>query len=100
MNDNAELRMTDQAYSEDPLADRETDHYRKEYITSFVDKWDELIDWRGRAESEGQFFIDILRARGKERVLDVACGTGFHSVRLTARPRCSPRPSRTARSAG
>lgn len=80
---NAELTMTQQAYSKDPLADRETDHYRKEYVTTFVDKWDELIDWAGRAESEGQFFIDILRARGKERVLDVACGTGFHSVRLT-----------------
>ena len=83
MADNAELTMTDQVYSDDPLADRETDHYRKEYVRTFVDKWDELIDWAGRAESEGQFFIDILRARGKERVLDVACGTGFHSVRLT-----------------
>ena len=81
--ENAELTMTKQSYSEDPLADRETGHYRKEYVTTFVDKWDELIDWEGRAESEGQFFIDILKARGKERVLDVACGTGFHSVRLT-----------------
>ncbi len=74
---------------------------------SFVEKWDELIDWTARADSEGQFFIDILRARGKETVLDVASGTGFHSVRLTrgrlqrhlaptVRPRCSPRPSRTA----
>ena len=80
---NAELTMTQQAYSRDPLEDRETGHYRKEYVTPFVDKWDELIDWDGRAESEGQFFIDILKARGKERVLDVACGTGFHSVRLT-----------------
>ncbi|MZR13741.1 methyltransferase domain-containing protein [Maritimibacter sp. DP07] len=75
--------MTQQVYSDDPLADRQTGHYRMEYVTSFVDKWDELIDWAGRAESEGQFFIDILKARGKERVLDVACGTGFHSVRLT-----------------
>ena len=83
MTNNAELTMTRQAYSSDPLADRKTDHYRKEYVTTFVDKWDELIDWKGRADSEGQFFIDILRARGKERVLDVACGTGFHSVRLT-----------------
>ncbi|WP_296766666.1 methyltransferase domain-containing protein [Sediminimonas sp.] len=80
---NAELTMTDQVYGDDPLETRESDHYRKEYVTSFVDKWDELIDWKGRAQSEGQFFIDILRARGKERVLDVACGTGFHSVRLT-----------------
>ena len=80
---NAELTLNTQVYGDDPLADRDTDHYRKEYVMSFVDKWDELIDWQGRADSEGQFFIDILRARGKERVLDVACGTGFHSVRLT-----------------
>ena len=79
---NADLSMTDQVYSDDPLQDRDTDHYRKEYVSTFVDKWDELIDWRGRAESEGQFFIDILRARGKQTVLDVAAGTGFHSVRL------------------
>ncbi|OKL43801.1 glycine/sarcosine N-methyltransferase [Pseudovibrio exalbescens] len=79
---NAELTMRDQVYGDNPLEDRETDHYKKEYISTFVDKWDELIDWDGRAESEGQFFIDILRARGKERILDVACGTGFHSVRL------------------
>jgi len=80
---NAELELTSQAYGEDPLSDRETDLYRGEYVMSFVEKWDELIDWRARAESEGQFFIDVLRARGKETVLDVACGTGFHSVRLT-----------------
>jgi sarcosine/dimethylglycine N-methyltransferase len=80
---NFELDLEDQTYGDDPLADRETDLYKGEYVMSFVEKWDELIDWRGRAESEGQFFIDILRARGKETVLDVAAGTGFHSVRLT-----------------
>jgi SAM-dependent methyltransferase len=80
---NAELELAEQNYSHDPLTDRETDLYRGEYIMSFVEKWDELIDWRARAESEGQFFIDILRARGKDTVLDVATGTGFHSVRLT-----------------
>ena len=79
---NAELEMREQVYGDDPIEVRETDHYRKEYVMSFVDKWDELIDWKGRAESEGQFFIDILRARGKNTVLDVAAGTGFHSVRL------------------
>lgn len=72
-----------QSYGEDPLADRETDLYVGEYVKSFVEKWDELIDWDARAKSEGQFFIDVLRARGKQTVLDVATGTGFHSVRLT-----------------
>ena len=80
---NPELSLADQVYGDDPLADRETDLYRGEYVMSFVEKWDALIDWSARAESEGQFFIDVLRARGKTSVLDVACGTGFHSVRLT-----------------
>ena len=79
---NPELAMTEQDYGEDPLAVRETDNYRAEYVMSFVEKWDELIDWEARAKSEGKFFIDILRSRGKEKVLDVATGTGFHSVQL------------------
>ena len=79
---NAELRLKRQDYGNDPLAVRETGQYREEYVMSFVEKWDELIDWSARADSEGQFFIDILRARGKEKILDVACGTGFHSVQL------------------
>ena len=57
---------------------------RRSTSRSFVEKWDELIDWEGRAKSEGQFFIDGAAVPvGKETVLDVAAGTGFHSVRLT-----------------
>lgn len=81
-NRNPELVAPDQDYGEDPIALRESDHYRMEYVQSFVEKWDELIDWNARAKSEGQFFIDILRARGKKKILDVAAGTGFHSVQL------------------
>jgi len=80
---NQELKLSEQNYGTNPLADRETDLYRGEYVRSFVKRWDELIDWNARASSEGQFFIDVLRARDKRTVLDVACGTGFHSVRLT-----------------
>jgi len=72
----------EQEFGEDPLAVRDTDHYTEEYVESFVDKWDELIDWEGRAESEGQFFIDLLKSRNKTKILDVATGTGFHSVQL------------------
>ncbi len=71
-----------QDYGSNPVAIRCTDHYQKEYVQSFVEKWDELIDWEARAESEGRFFIDVLSARGKTKVLDVATGTGFHSVQL------------------
>lgn len=79
---NPELTVPEQQYGDDPLSDRDTDLYRGEYVMDFVEQWDDLIDWDARAESEGQFFTDILRTRGKETILDVACGTGFHSVRL------------------
>ncbi|AXN42768.1 Glycine/sarcosine/dimethylglycine N-methyltransferase [Mycobacterium marinum] len=81
--ENAELQLNDQIYGDDPLSDRETGLYRAEYVMSFVEKWDELIDWDARSESEGRFFVDVLRARDKQNILDVATGTGFHSVRLT-----------------
>ena len=71
-----------QNFGDDPLDVRATDHYTEEYVSSFVEKWDELIDWRKRYESEGSFFVDLLRSRGVRDVLDVATGTGFHSVRL------------------
>ncbi len=59
-----------QSFGEDPVEVRETDHYRIEYIKSFVEKWDELIDWDSRAESEGDFFIRQLKERGAKRVLE------------------------------
>ncbi|MGF1655740.1 MAG: class I SAM-dependent methyltransferase [Verrucomicrobiales bacterium] len=77
-----ELNSTSQNYGENPISVRRTDQYIEEYISGFVNKWDELIDWDARAESEGTFFIDELKRRGKTRILDVATGTGFHSVRL------------------
>lgn len=72
----------EQDYGENPTAVRESDKYVSEYIRGFVDKWDELIDWDERAKSEGRFFIDVLKARNVSSVLDVATGTGFHSVQL------------------
>ncbi|WP_171908717.1 class I SAM-dependent methyltransferase [Streptomyces nanshensis] len=71
-----------QEFGENPVDVRETGHYTEEYVPSFVDKWDSLIDWEKRSQSEGNFFIDLLRKRGVKSVLDVATGTGFHSVRL------------------
>ncbi|WP_183030087.1 class I SAM-dependent methyltransferase [Altericroceibacterium spongiae] len=72
----------EQDYGDDPNSVRNTDHYTNEYVRGFVSKWDELIDWEARARSEGRFFIDVLKARGKTSVLDVATGTGFHSIQL------------------
>lgn len=73
---------SNQNFGENPVEVRETDHYKEEYIHNFVQKWDQLIDWNARAESEGKFFVEQLKERGAHKVLDVATGTGFHSVRL------------------
>ncbi|MDI3389049.1 methyltransferase domain-containing protein [Streptomyces sp. B-S-A8] len=73
-----------QEFGDNPVAVRQTGHYTEEYVPSFVEKWDSLIDWQKREESEGNFFVDLLRKRGVKSVLDVATGTGFHSVRLLA----------------
>ena len=72
----------EQDFGKEPLDVQDTEHYQKEYVQSFVEKWDELIDWEARAKSEGQFFVDLLKAREKVKILDVATGTGFHSVQL------------------
>jgi len=71
-----------QDYGTNPITQRRTDLYKEEYVRSFVRKWDELIDWDARATSEGRFFVQLLKERGCKRVLDVATGTGFHSVQL------------------
>lgn len=76
------LTKHDQCFGENPEEVRESDHFTEEYVTSLAEKWDQLIDWDRRAEAEGDFFIQELKKRGAKRVLDVACGTGFHSVRL------------------
>jgi len=71
-----------QVYDRHPIHVRRSGHYQGEYVQRFVEKWDQLIDWDRRAETEGSFFIDLLKERGVQRVLDAAAGTGFHSVRL------------------
>jgi|TARA_A100001011_G_scaffold273838_1_gene283212 glycine/sarcosine N-methyltransferase len=75
-------RMDEQSFGAAPASVRETDHYQQEYIEQFADRWDRLIDWEARAKAEGDFFIRILREHGVKSVLDVATGTGFHSIRL------------------
>jgi hypothetical protein len=51
---NAELRSVEQAYGNDPLADRAADLSRREFVAGFVEKWDELIDWDARAKRTSQ----------------------------------------------
>ncbi|MEX0778502.1 MAG: methyltransferase domain-containing protein [Balneolales bacterium] len=71
-----------QDFGKDPVELRESEHYQLEYIQNFVEKWDELINWEAREQTEGDFFIRELEKRNLKKILDVATGTGFHSVRL------------------
>ena len=71
-----------QRFGESPESVRETDHYQQEYVEQFADRWDRLIDWDAREEAEGDFFVKLLHDHGAKSVLDVATGTGFHSIRL------------------
>ncbi|MEM1023642.1 MAG: class I SAM-dependent methyltransferase [Myxococcota bacterium] len=82
MSERSTSQAGGQVYEGNPIAVRNTDQYTNEYVTSFVEKWDELIDWEARAKSEGRFFIETLGRLKKRKVLDVSTGTGFHSVRL------------------
>lgn len=76
------LSPENQNFGADPVKQRQTGNYAHEYIKGFVDKWDELIDWESRATAEGDFFIRTLKRHKVRKVLDVATGTGFHSIRL------------------
>jgi glycine/sarcosine N-methyltransferase len=75
-------RKHHQDYGDEPTKVRKSEHYQNEYIYGFVEKWDDLIDWEARSEGEGNFFIDALKSHDKHKVLDVATGTGYHSVKL------------------
>ena len=72
-----------QDFGDNPIEVRETDHYQEEYIRGFVEKWDDLIDWEARARSEGQFFIDMLKAN----ICDLAVSLEF--IKTSPRSRCS-----------
>jgi len=46
------------------------------------ERWDEIVNWEKRKESEDGFFETLLKDYGVIDVLDIACGTGFHAIHL------------------
>ena len=60
----------------------ENERYRKEYNLDFVSRWDDLIGWEGREEGERNFFERILNIHEVKSVADIACGTGYHAIKL------------------
>ncbi len=56
--------------------------FLEQYTPAFVSRWDELIDWKSRRRSEDGFFERLLSNTGARKVLDIACGTGYHTINL------------------
>ncbi len=47
--------------------------------------YDRFVDWEGRLAQEMPFFEKLLAEHSVRRVLDVACGTGHHTIALAQR---------------
>lgn len=58
----------------------EDDWYRSAYPPEMV-----KLPWADKTVSEVDRFMTMLRPRGDERVLDLGCGTGRHSLELVRR---------------
>jgi SAM-dependent methyltransferase len=51
-----------------------------QYAQGFAARWDELIDWDRRHAVEGRFLAGALTGAPGRRLIDIACGTGFHAA--------------------
>ena len=51
-----------------------------QYAQGFAARWDELIDWDRRRAMERRFLIGVLAGALGRRLIDIACGTGFHAA--------------------
>ena len=52
-----------------------------QYAGEFAERWDELVDWERRTAVEADFLDRVVTAAAPGRaLLDIACGTGFHTA--------------------
>ena len=59
-----------------------SNQYLSDYSEEFSRMWDELIDWKEREAAENGKIYKILKDANCKKILDVATGTGFHSLGL------------------
>jgi SAM-dependent methyltransferase len=52
------------------------------YDRGFASHWDELVGWKERSAADKAFLLSLLRKHDCPRILDVALGTGFHTIQL------------------
>jgi SAM-dependent methyltransferase len=56
-----------------------------QFNNDFALHWDELVGWEERSVAETDFLLGLLKKFNCNNVLDVALGTGFHSIELLKR---------------
>ena len=76
--------MNDQDFGQHPLEIRNTSHYKSEYSPGFADHWDQVANWDIRDAYEKSYYINLLSNYACEDILDVATGTGYHSIQFIA----------------
>ncbi len=53
-----------------------------QFNSDFALHWDELVGWEKRSAADTSFLLSLIRKFECHNVLDVALGTGFHSIKL------------------
>lgn len=53
-----------------------------QFNIDFASHWDELVDWEKRSAADTFFLLNLIQKFDCRSVLDVALGTGFHSIKL------------------
>ncbi len=53
-----------------------------QFSSDFAARWDELVGWEKRSEADTNFLLSLINKFNCQNTLDVALGTGFHSIKL------------------
>ncbi len=53
-----------------------------QFSGDFASHWDELVGWEKRSAADTSFLLSLIHKFDCKNVLDVALGTGFHSIKL------------------
>ena len=53
-----------------------------QFSQEFASRWDELVGWKKRSAADTAFLLSLVRKFNCKRILDVALGTGFHTIEL------------------
>ena len=65
-----------------PMTDRKMDGSPIQFYDSFANEYDELTGFAEHFNKERSTFQMLVQKYDRKIVLDVGCGTGFHSILL------------------